>query len=104
MARPFDPFALWALSMQLGLMTLEAQSVIAMRLWGMAGLWSVTPKENSRMVSEKAAAFTRSGTAVARALMGGQSVDRAMAAGVRPIRRTTRANSRRLARRGPKRR
>lgn len=88
--------------MQTGWMALEAQSVIAMRLWGMAGLWSVTPSENRRMVSEKAAAFTRSGTAVARALMQGQSVESAAAAGLRPIRKATRANSRRLSRRGPR--
>lgn len=101
--RPSDPLALWSLAIQMGWMTLEAQSVIAMRLWGMAGLWSVTPAENRRMVSEKTAAFTRSGTAVAKALAAGQSFEKAAAAGLRPIRRTTRANSRRLSRRGPRR-
>ncbi len=104
MARSQNPLALWSLAMQMGWITLEAQSVIAMRLWGMAGLWSVTPSENARMVSEKTAAFTRSGTAVAKALMAGQSAEDAVAAGLRPIRRTTRANSRRLRRRGPGRR
>lgn len=90
------------LSLQLGLMMYESQMVIAMRLWGMAGLWNVTPEENQRMVSEKADAMLASGLAVQKALISGAHPTRAALAGVRPLRRKTRANAKRLSGRGPK--
>lgn len=88
--------------MQLSRIALEARAVIAMRLWGMAGLWAVAPSENRRMVSEKAAAFTRSGTAAVQATLKGQSPAQIVDASLRPIRRKTRSNVRRLSRRGPR--
>ncbi len=96
-----NPFSFWASAVQMGWIAMEAQAVIAMRLWGMAGLWAVAPSENRRMVSEKAAAFTRAGGDAALAVMTGKAPAEVVAASLRPIRRTTRSNVRRLSRRGP---
>ena len=57
------------LSLQTGLMMAEAQMVIAMRLWGMAGLWNTKPEENLRMVQEKAEAVLQSATRAGAAMM-----------------------------------
>ena len=101
--KKFNPFAVWENAAQLSFLMAEAQAVIAMRLMGMAGFWSVTKSENNRMVSEKVHAMTKAVTDSQRAAMAGQSPDKIMAAAIRPVRSATRANSRRLAKRGPKR-
>lgn len=80
---------------------IEAQSVITMRLWGMAGLWSVTPSEHLRMFTEKPVALSRAGSAAAQAAMRGARPDQVAAAWLRPISRRASANRRRLAKRGP---
>lgn len=79
----------------------ETQSIMAMRLLGMSGLWNVTDTESTRMVAEKPAAFARSAEAAIKAAMGGQRPDQVMAAAVEPLRSKTRANVARLSRRGP---
>jgi hypothetical protein len=97
----FSPAAMMQLSIKTSMMMAEANMVIWMRLWGMAGAWNTEPSENRRMVEEKQSAAIRSGTAMARAAMKGASpIDVAMA-GVRPIAKTTGANVRRLSKRGP---
>ncbi|MGP6086894.1 antifreeze protein [Antarctobacter jejuensis] len=100
MAR-FSPFDLWINMAHLAWMTAEAQAVISMRLMGMAGFWSVSPRENSLMVSEKSAAFAKAMNAASMAAMNGGDP---MAAAIAPLRRKTRSNVVRLAKRGPKRR
>jgi hypothetical protein len=82
-------------------MLAEAQAVIAMRMMGMAGMWSVAPTETTRMISEKGAAYSSAMKAAGRAAMSGKRPDEIAEAALRPIRRKTRSNSRRLARRGP---
>ena len=84
------------------LLTWEAQMVMAMRIAGMAGYWSVVPSENARMVSEKAPAFAEAGVAMGRAAMRGGDPAAMLRAWTRPIRKRTGANARRLSRRGPK--
>ena len=76
----------------------EAQTVMALRLFGMAGLWPLGPGEHRRMMAEKWSAFTASGTAAGIAAMQGQSPDRVATEALRPIRRVTKANSKRLSR------
>lgn len=93
-----DYWRLWA---QVGMMAWEAQMVVAMRLMGMGGYWSVAPSETTRMVSEKAAAFTAAAMQGALAGARGEAPGKVAARMVRPIRAKTRANSRRLSRRGP---
>ena len=99
MSRVPTPIDYWANAMQASMIMAEAQAVIAMRVWGMAGLWAVTPQENDRMVSEKFDAYTRAVTAAGQAAMVGSDVAKAA---MKPIRQATRANVKRLAKRGPK--
>ena len=90
------------LGLQTALMMAEAQRVIAMRLIGMAGGWTVSHDENQRMVSEKSTAVIASGLAAGRAMMAGASPEGAALAALKPIRAKTRANAKRLTRGGPK--
>lgn len=99
---PFSPFNLMRLSMNTAVMLTQAQSVIAMRMMGMAGVWSVSPGENARMISEKMRAGMKAGAAAQKsALSGGSATDIAEAA-LAPVKRATAANARRLTRSGPK--
>lgn len=82
-------------------MMIEAQTVIGLRMLGMWGMWNLGPLEHRRMWTEKADAAHRSGRAMAGALMSGASPAEAALAAVKPVRRHTRANVRRLTRRGP---
>ena len=94
------PLSIWSNTMQASFMLMEAQAVIAMRLLGMAGGWSVPRTETNRMMSEKVWAATKAMTDVQKALMTGGDPS---AAALKPYRQKTRANSRRLAKRGPRR-
>ena len=95
------PFDWWMLGLNASVMLAEAQAVIAMRTMGMAGMWSVTPTETTRMVAEKSSAFSSAMQAAGLAAMAGKQPHQIAEAALHPIRRKTRANSRRLARRGP---
>ncbi|MEL6641890.1 MAG: antifreeze protein [Pseudomonadota bacterium] len=96
------PVHYWANAMQLGYLVAEAQAVIAMRLLGMAGIWSVTSSEDGRMISEKIYAMTKASTDATMAAMNGGTANEITAAAIKPIRRKTRANARRLGKRGLK--
>lgn len=94
------PLDYWANMVQVGYVMAEAQAVIAMRLWGMAGVWSVSPAEDTRMISEKVYAVTKSVSAASRVALRGGAPDKIAAAAIKPIRQKTRANARRLGKRG----
>jgi hypothetical protein len=96
-----SPAQMMTLSLRLGFMLAEAQMVMAMRMMGMAGLWRVPPSENARMVSEKLVAAQQSATAATRAAMQGKPPAAIADQALKPIRRRTSANVKRLARRGP---
>ena len=87
--------------MRLGLkstvMLAEAQAVMAMRLWGMMGLWPVAPGEDRRMVSEKLQAIQAAQLAAIRAMLRGASPLGVAEAALRPVGRRTRANAKRLS-------
>mgnify|MGYP003542184527 FL=1 len=100
MKRMFNPFDYWRAALSTGQMMAEAQSVIAMRTMGMAGLWNVTPGENGRMVAEKGAAMREAGFAAAGGMMRGASPAKVTLAALKPVKRRTGANARRLATRG----
>ncbi|MGR3466454.1 MAG: antifreeze protein [Shimia sp.] len=95
----FDPAEQMRAATELSLLAAETQAVVAMRLWGMAGLWNVTKGEDARMVSEKLPAWMDAYSAGTMQLVRGRP-DRVLPAMVKPLRRKTRANSRRLAKRG----
>ncbi|MFQ1699582.1 antifreeze protein [Loktanella agnita] len=102
MMKTTNPLAFWSNAVELGYLMAEAQAVIAMRVMGMAGVWSVTGGEDSRMISEKAQAVSQSTTNATRAAMAGRSPDQIAAAAIKPFRQKTRANVKRLQKRGPK--
>ncbi len=93
------PFAYWSLGVRTAQMLAEAQSVMAMRMLGMAGGWPVSPSETSRMVTEKGPAFIRAYGDATRALMKGKRLDEVAEAALKPIGRKTRSNAKRLSRR-----
>lgn len=93
------PFAYWALGVRTAQMLAEAQSVMAMRMLGMAGGWPVSPSEASRMVTEKGPAFFRAYGDATRALMKGKQAHEVAEAALKPIGRKTRSNAKRLSRR-----
>lgn len=96
--------AMFRTGMDAFLMVTEAQAVIAMRLWGLAGVWSVAPAEATRMLSEKPPILARAATEALGAAMTGKRPDEVAAAWLKPVARRTSANRRRLSRRGFKRR
>lgn len=102
MLRPIDTMQTLSNVMQTGLLFAEANAVIWMRVWGMAGVWSVTPSENKRMVSEKIEASQKAMLAASKVAMRGGTPDAVTAAAIKPYRQKTRANSKRLAKRGLK--
>ena len=89
------PMLLWQ---QMAQMALEAQMVIVLRTAGMMGVMSQDLAEPQRMVLEKADAASEAMHAALRAASRGERADRVMAAALRPYRRRTRANMRRLSR------
>lgn len=96
-----DPFLPLVLGFQVARIGLEAQSVIAMRVAGMAGLWNTPPGEMNRMVAEKAYAAIEATTAATQATLQGHGPIRAFQAGVAEIGRHTSANVKRLGHHGP---
>ncbi len=100
--RPTDLSELLHTQLTLGMIAAESSAVIWMRMMGMGGLWSVTPHENKRMVTEKTTAYGKAANAAMTAAMNGESAERVIAASSKPIRQATRANARRLSKRGPK--
>lgn len=97
-----DQMKMMRASVSMGLVAIEAQMIVAMRLWGMMGLWNTPPSENMRMITEKAGAAMAAQSGIARAILSGEGVGAATLAAVEPVRRRTRSNVKRLTRRGPK--
>ena len=102
MFRFMTPTPALRLAQQSTLMMAEAQRVIAMRMAGMAGTWNVTPGEDAQMMSEKTEAAVASGQAMMKTILAGGSAGAVVLAGLRPVRARTRANAKRLTKRGPK--
>jgi hypothetical protein len=94
------PAEVMQLSIRTSIMLAEAQMVIGMRMMGMMGLWRVLPSENARMTSEKLAAMGEVAMASSRAVMAGHSPVKVAEAALKPVRRRTASNVKRLARRG----
>ena len=78
----------------------DSQQVIAMRLLGLTGLWSVPSSEPHEMFSEKGPAFTEAAISGVIAAPRGHAPERVMLATIDPISDKARANRARLASRG----
>lgn len=98
MARHPTPFDLVRPSILMAQMIAEANMVIALRMWGLAGAWQMAPGENQRMMTEKLSAAQASGRAMTRAAMAGATPGEVASAGLKPVRRRTQANVARLTR------
>ena len=100
MSRPVTPIDLWRTGLELWHLGSETHMVVTMRMLGMMGVWSVSPRENERMVSEKLPAFTKAAVAASQSAFRGDRPDEILNAAIHPLRGRTHANSRRLSRRG----
>lgn len=97
---PNAMFAPWALWQQMAQIAWDSQAVIAMRTAGMMGLVQQDAGEPQRMVLEKADAANEAMMAALRAAARGARADQVMTAALRPYRRRTKANARRLSKQG----
>lgn len=95
------PMQMFSLSFKTGMILMEAQMVIGMRMLGMMGMWRVTPSETARMSSEKVAAVGQSAVAASQAALAGKPPAAIADLALKPIARRTRSNVKRLAARGP---
>jgi hypothetical protein len=92
-------FEFWKSWMNAAEFGLEAQRVIAMRLMKIAAGGPAGAAECARMVTEKFAAAAAAHSAGAIALARGNSFETATELALVPLRRSVRANHRRLSRR-----
>lgn len=76
----------------------DSQTVIGLRLSGMAGFWPMEQAETSKMVLEKLNTVMASAGAAIQASMAGQNLSQITLAALKPVRRQTRVNARRLTR------
>ena len=102
MTRKLTAIALWRTNLAALTLAAEAQTVIALRTFGMIGLWNTGKSENRRMVDEKTEAFSHAAQAAAMAIARGQRPDQIALAAMKPLRRKTRPNVARLTKAGPK--
>jgi len=100
---PFATLPMMRAGFDLWRMTAEAQMVVGLRLWGMAGAWALPPGEALRMVSEKGPAWTEAWTRMGEAAMTGVGPVGVLSRGTSSLARPVRANRRRLTRRATKR-
>lgn len=91
-----DPFKPWRPAFAVWQVMAEAQVVIALRVMGMAGMLPASPKERHRMVAEKGPAMARAAVAAGAAMAAGKGPGEVLEAAVRPVRRRTSANVKRL--------
>ena len=96
------PLDCWRAGFEIATMMAEAQIVISLRLLGIAGVWNTPEDEHRRMFSEKTAAAQEAGLAAARAFASGHKPADVARAAMTPLRRRTKANVKRLTRRGIK--
>jgi hypothetical protein len=94
--RFFDPFDLMRPGLEAFQILAEAQTVIGLRLAGLAGIWPMGRAETEQMVCEKLEAGLDAGNAALRAGMAGASPSDVVMAAMAPVRKKTRANAKRL--------
>jgi hypothetical protein len=93
---PPNPFDGLRVLLQAAQIMAESQTVIALRLSGLAGFWPMGGAEAARMVTEKLTAGNHAAQAALRAGLAGGSLPVIALAAMQPVRRRTRANARRL--------
>lgn len=91
-----DPFKPWRSAFAVWRVMAEAQVVMSLRVLGMMGVLPASPRENRTMAAEKGPAFARVAVAAGAAALAGKGPDGIAEAAVRPVRRRTSANVKRL--------
>jgi hypothetical protein len=91
-----NPYQPWKSTLAFWTMMTQAQTVIAIRMLGMAGVLPAHARENHTMLVEKGPAFAEAAIAAGAAVLAGKSPDEIAQAAIRPIGRRTRANVKRL--------
>ena len=99
MPQIITPIDFMRTSVQFVSLVAEAQSVMLYRMMGMSGFVSLTQTEKRRMLEEKPPAFAASMVAGTLAIMAGKAPTTVMEVSMAPLRRETRSNRRRLAKR-----
>lgn len=92
----------WMLALETSRAVADAQTVIAMRVGGMMGVWPVAGGETARMVQEKPRAMIKAVVAMQGAMIDMKTPDQVMRAGLRPISEKVGKNAKRLTARGSK--
>ncbi|MFV0359500.1 antifreeze protein [Tropicimonas sp.] len=82
--------------LEAGMLGVEASLVIAYRVYGAFGFNPLTSEELVRMIAEKPPAFAASAVAAGIAAACGLRPDQVLAAAIRPLRKETNRNLRRL--------
>ncbi len=95
------PTDLFRLTLDTGLMALQAQQVVAMRTLGMLGAWRTRDGESTRMVTEKLDALDEAKRGMNLAFGQALSPLAVAQAALAPYAERTRDNHRSLTRRGP---
>ncbi|SFD50459.1 hypothetical protein SAMN04488523_101177 [Sulfitobacter brevis] len=91
-----NPQDMIRLSLQMSTLMVNTQTVMALRLMGMAGMVPALKGENNRMVSEKGPAMLKAYNAGAAAAMSGKRPDQIMIAAMDPLSKKVSANRKRL--------
>lgn len=96
-----SPTDLFRLTLDTGLMALQAQQVVAMRTLGMLGAWRTRDGESTRMVTEKLDAMGEAKRGISQAYGQALSPLAIARAALAPYAERTRDNHQHLTRRGP---
>ena len=94
----FAPYRIWTQAMATGLLLWEVQTVMTLRLTGLAGWHRLPAGEAFRMVAEKPPAFAEAFAGWQKAALAGKDFGAQGAAFARPLSRKARANRTRLTR------
>lgn len=95
---PLSPGPVIELVLRSSQLAIEAHAVIALRIFGMAGLWPVQADESRRMIAEKGPAWIKAARHANRALLSGGRPDEILLATIEPLRRKAQRNRERLLR------
>lgn len=90
------PTQFFALNSEMTKLMVDTQTVMTLRLMGMAGALPAQADENDRMMAEKAPAFTQAMTDMTAAAMAGLRPDQVMSAGMVPLQTQVSENRDRL--------
>lgn len=96
MPKKATPLDYWSTAGAMWMLAVETNTVMAMRMMGMAGTWPIPKSEPTKMLMEKPEAFGRSVMAATIAAATGKRPDQITRSAIRPLRRKTKANVRRL--------